>query len=453
MGKTWIVARSEYIRAVRAKAFIIGVILMPVFMGAGLIMAAINAAVVDVEDRRFAIVDRSGGLYELLEEKLDFRNANNAWDQEDPPSQILPRFLLEPTEAGADGATVVSALADRVRSGELIGYLVIGADVIQGEPKTVDDEGGEAHTVADLEIAWHTETPTYNEIPSWLIRKINEWIRATRFETTGLDPQLVKYVSESFSVARKGLHGVSSTGEVTEAEESHDEIKIFIPIALTMMIYMLMLMNAPALMNNVLEEKMQKIAEVLVSSVSPFQLVLGKVISAVLVAMTLMVIYVGAALVFVHLTESVPQAVRDALSVEVLAWFTFFLFMGLVMLGSMCAALGAACSELRDAQSLMMPVILSIIVPLMFLMVVVKNPNGTISQIVSYFPTATPLLMFLRVAIPPGVAWWELVLSVVLMLTFSTFCVFAGAKIFRIGILSQGQAPSFRKILSWITSR
>jgi len=443
MRKTWIVARCEYLRAVRTKAFVIGVLLMPVMMGAGAIMFVLEQVVTDVEDRHFAIVDRTGQLEELIRTDSEARNASDVvWSDDDPPVQKDSRYLFE---AGGEGADVEADLAERVRDGDLLGYLVIGADVI-GADKSADRG-------PDRAIVWHTLNPAIQGVRSWLRSAVNDEIHERRRLATGIEWDVVAHVTRMTDVQTKGLPGVTSTGEVKEAEASNKIANMIIPVALMMMIYMLMLMNAPALMNNVLEEKMQKIAEVLVSAVSPFQLVLGKVISAVMVAMTLAVIYLGAALIMVHVIDEVPQQVRDALSPSLLAWFTFFLLMGLVILGSMCAALGAACSELRDAQSLMMPVILSVIVPLFFMMVVLKNPNGTVSQLVSYFPTATPLLMFLRVAIPPGVPWWELVLSVLLMLTFSTMCIFAGAKIFRVGILSQGQTPSLRKILGWITSR
>ena len=274
MSKTWIVAYCEYIRAVRTKAFIIGVALMPVLMGAGLIMTAIMEAVVDIEDRHFAIVDRTGELYAALEARLDSRNAEGVWDEEHPEVQTDHRFLLEePAVAGTNGAAPEMALAERVRDEELIGYLVIGADVVHGK------EGG------DVEIAWHTETPTYNDIPNWLRGVINVEIRTRRIEASGLDQEVVRelvdHVSESIPVNKKGLPSVSDTGEVQEAEVTHRGITLGIPIGLMMMIYMLLLMNAPALMNSVLEEKMQRISEVLISSVSPFQLLLGKVMSSV----------------------------------------------------------------------------------------------------------------------------------------------------------------------------
>jgi ABC-type Na+ efflux pump permease subunit len=458
MRKTWIVARSEYIRAVRTKAFIIGVLLMPVLMGAGGIMIMLEKAVSDVEDRHFAVVDRTGELEELIRESAETRNAGHpVWSQDDPPVQNEARFLLEPGGAGPEAE---AALAERVRRGELLGYLVIGADIIREAPPPVSaEEHGEAGEAAaepaaalDVEMSWHTQNPAIETVRGWLGGVINREIQRRRRDASGIRKTLVSHVTEWTKVENKGLPGVTSTGMVKEAQKSNEMADIGVPAILTLMIYMLMLMNAPALMNNVLEEKMQKIAEVLISAVSPFQLVLGKVISAVMVAFTLMVIYVGAALIMVHVVDEVPQQVRDALSPGLLAWFAFFLLMGLIILGSMCAALGAACSEIRDAQSLMMPVILSVIVPLFFIAVVIKNPNGTVSQLVSYFPTATPLLMFLRVAIPPGVPWWELVLSVVSMLFFSTLCILAGAKIFRVGILMQGQTPSLRKIFSWIRS-
>jgi ABC-2 type transport system permease protein len=219
------------------------------------------------------------------------------------------------------------------------------------------------------------------------------------------------------------------------------------------MLFMLVVMSVPALMNNVLEEKMQKIAEVLISSVTPFELMMGKLLSAVCVSMTLGVLYVGTALAFVHNVDDIPPQVLTALNPGILAWFTFFLLLALLIFGSMFSALGSACSELQDAQTLMMPAMILMMLPMFFLGPVIDNPGGPLATILSLIPPFTPLLLFLRMAIPPGVQWWELTLALVLTGAFTSVCVMGSAKIFRIGILSQGQTPTYRNLIGWLMSR
>ena len=93
------------------------------------------------------------------------------------------------------------------------------------------------------------------------------------------------------------------------------------------------------------------------------------------------------------------------------------------------------------------------VMPMMFLGVVWKNPSGTVSQLISFFPPATPILMFLRSTIPPGVAIWELIVAMVVTVVFALLCVKIGAKIFRVGLLAQGQTANYRQILRWVMSK
>ena len=108
---------------------------------------------------------------------------------------------------------------------------------------------------------------------------------------------------------------------------------------------------------------------------------------------------------------------------------------------------------MRDAQSLMTPAMIFIMIPFFCWGIILKNPNSTFATLVSLFPPATPMLMMLRIAVPPGPPWWEVLLGVILCGASIVLCVWAGGKIFRIGILAQGQAPSFARLLSWVISK
>jgi ABC-2 type transport system permease protein len=198
----------------------------------------------------------------------------------------------------------------------------------------------------------------------------------------------------------------------------------------------------------VLEEKMQKIAEFLISSVTPFQLMMGKLMGALMVSLTLSMLYLAA----MGYTAARFE-VLDLIPISLFFWFLFFLVMAMMIFGSIFLAIGSACSEIKDAQSLMFPAMLLVIIPVFTWAPILESPSSSFARAVSLFPPATPMLLLLRMAIPPGLPWWEIALGIFLSFSFMLVSVWAGAKIFRIGILSQGQAPTFGKMIKWIISK
>jgi len=439
MSKFLVVVKQEYQRAVKSKAFIAGLLFMPLLMFGMFAAVRLTEDLVETDDKPFVVIDRSGALFEAIDAAATQRNEFEIWNDEEERKQEDSRFLPEQASTEMDAAAEV-AIAARVSDGDLAGYLILGADLM--------GEGGD-----DREFAWFTDKPTYGDLPRWLQGTVNGAIQHHRISDEGLDEQLIQRLMRTERVRKMGLPELSTTGELIEAEEVDDVANQLIPLILAMMLYMLLAVSAPALLNNILEEKIKKISEVLLSSVSPFQLLMGKLMATVLVSSTLSAIYLGAGLAFAYNVDGVPTTVLDALRPEVIAWFFVFLVMGLVIFGSMFSALGAACSELQDAQTMMMPAMGMLIFPVLFLGMVIENPNGLPAQIASFVPPATPVLMLLRVCVPPGVALWELLLAVFTTSVFALACVFIASKIFRVGILAQGQAPSYRKLAGWVFSK
>ncbi|MCB9897888.1 MAG: ABC transporter permease [Planctomycetes bacterium] len=447
MSKLLYVARAEYLKSVRTKGFLLGVILMPVLMGGGLIALAIAEKAKDVGDRHFAVLDHTGSLYATIEQAADGRNTNDVFEVKDggERKQTQPRWVPQPYDPSAEVAgNPEIVLSRQVEDGDLFGYLVIGKDIASLGPD------------GDKTFAWHTESPNYDDLPDWLERVVNGELRRTRFEASHVDAKLIESLSKPQPLTTMGLASVDAkTGEVNEGTAANPIEELVVPAILAFMMFMLVMMSTPVLMNNVLEEKMQKIAEVLVSSVAPFDLLLGKLIAAAGISLTLAVLYLGAGLVFAHTADLGGQAsaVIAAMSPANLAWFLLFMVMALFIFGSVFSAIGAACSEIQDAQSLMTPTMVVFVLPMMFFGSVLKDPSSSLSRGLSLFPPATPIIMFLRVTVPPGVEVWELALAIVLTGLFTLGAVKAAEKIFRIGILSQGQAPTFRRLLGWLVSK
>ena len=440
MTKIWRVAVTEYLNTVRTKAFIIGVLALPVLMGLSIGLQYLGQKNKDIRDRRFAVVDRSGALAPVIASKAAERNEKFIVQRSPDGSttQRAPKFIPELFDtAGANRTNAEVILSERVRRKELTGFVVISTNAIAAD-------GG-----VEGDLAWFTETQSYNELPDWLERTVNEEIRRVRFERAGVDQALVRKLSRNMSLKRLGLSKVdTATGQVVKAKEANPIATFGVPVGCMFLLYLMVMSAVPALLNTVLEEKMQKISEVLLSAVTPFQLMLGKLVGATMVSFTLSGLYlagIGGLLWKAGVLNLVPPAL--------VPWFVLFQLLSLLMFGSLALAVGSACSEIRDAQNFMFPLMMVVLLPYFVFLPIMQSPGSAFARWFSLFPPATPSLMLLRIAIPPGPPWWEIVLGVVLTTLCMLACVWAGAKIFRIGILAQGQAPSFGKLLGWILSK
>lgn len=439
MDKILRIAWTEYLNAVRSKAFLISILMLPVMMFGGILIPKLIGDKVDTKDRRLAVWDRSGQLAAFLAAQAREHNERETFEVKNGQrgKQIQPAFLIQPWQPRAvelDQAELV--LSDRVRKGDFFAFLIIGKDAVSSQAGP------------DASISYYTETPTFTALPNWIERQVNEEIKRLRLETAKLDRGLIGALTRNTPVEKLGLAKAATTGEVIKAEKENKVATFAIPFGSMFLLFMLVLTSAPALLSTVLEEKIQKIAEILLASVSPFELMLGKLLGAVLVSFSLSVLYLGAiifALWNYGLLAMIPPS-----------HFVLFLllqFLALMIYGSFFSAIGAACSEIRDAQNMMAPAMILIMVPLFVWMPVMQSPASTFSRVLSLVPPLTPLLMMLRVSIPPGPPWWEITLGVVLTIAYMLVCVWASAKVFRIGLLSQGQAPSFKRLLGWVCSR
>jgi ABC-2 type transport system permease protein len=190
---------------------------------------------------------------------------------------------------------------------------------------------------------------------------------------------------------------------------------------------------------------MQRIAEMILGSIRPFELMMGKLLGLMGVSLTLAALYLAAAYAVAHHYE-----VAQLVSPTIIAWFIVYLALAIVMYGAMFIAVGAACSDMRDTQTMLWPVMLVAMLPLFVWVNVAKEPGSTFSTAMSFVPTATPMLMMIRLAIPPGIGWWQPVLGLAMMLLTTIAFVYIAARIFRVGILMQGKGANLRDLARWL---
>ena len=194
-----------------------------------------------------------------------------------------------------------------------------------------------------------------------------------------------------------------------------------------------------------MEEKIQRIAEVLLGSVRPFQLMMGKLLGIVGVSLTLVAVYLAGAY---WAAERFDFA--DLIPVDLLVWFLVYQVLSVLMYGSLFIAVGAACTDTKETQTMLLPVMLLACLPMFVMANVIREPNSSFALGASLFPFATPMLMIARQAVPPGIPVWQPVVGVVLVLATTLLCVYAAGRIFRVGILMQGKGARFSQLFQWV---
>lgn len=436
MRKMIVVAVREYQAAVKTKAFIVSLVLMPVMMVGSLAVQFLLRDKVDTKDKRIAMVDYSGQLFDAVAEAAGVRNETTIFTERDGvQKQVQPRYLFEKVSpSNGDPSKTTLELSNRVRAQELFAFVIVGPDVV--------DPGAEP---AQAVVQYYSNSPTYDDIEGWLRGPLNVHIQKLRLAAAKLDPKVVEDATRRVVVANLGLVSVDETGKVAAAEATNKVANFFVPLGLMMLMFMVVMIGASPLIQSVLEEKMQRIAEVLLGSISPFQLMLGKLLGMVGVSLTIATVYMVGA--FLALRQAEYERFFPA---HVVWWFVVFQALAVLMYGALFIAIGASVSDLKEAQNLTTPVMLLVVAPMFVWTNVVREPTSSFSLIVSLFPPATPMLMLMRQAVPPGVPLWQPLVGVAGVLLATVFCVFAAGRIFRVGILMQGKGAKIGEMMRWV---
>jgi len=468
MRKVLMVALRDYKAAVRSKSFLASLLMMPVLMFGGAAVQIFMEKRPDIQDKKFAVIDRTPGqaIFPRLVEEVQKRNRDRTIDPQ-TKEQVRARFILEAIPPSENNARAIEeqrlAIADLVRQEKYWGFVDIGSeiednlktpgmgDVARGfmewiVPQAPTSQGGPARTSDTARpddrhcLRYHTNHPTFEEFPSWLQGALIYAVMAHKSGVT------VSSSNQSWVLKREGLpHRDPLTGKITDPPIINQIAQFLVPAVLVFVMFMMIMISSTPAMHGVVEEKMQRIAEVLLGSVTPFQLMLGKLLGILAVSLTMAVVYLGG----IYLA-AMYHGLTEFLSTEVLAWFLLFLILAVMMYGSIFLAIGAAASDIKETQTLVLPVILLACIPMFVLRNALENPNHPLVVWTSFLPPVTPMLMMVRIAISPGPVWWQPLLSVTLAIATTIACVYVAGRIFRIGILMQGKGARLGQILSWV---
>ncbi len=434
MNKIWTLFKREYRAAVRTKSFIISLLLVPIMMGGGFAAMIIMDKNKDTDDKRFVVIDHSGLMTGPLNEALEARNSKEIFHTHtgDKIDAVYLVEYMEPDLQDPEGQRL--ALSGRVESQELYAFIEIGPDILHPA-----GEGKQAY------LKYYSQHSFNDQIRYWFQNVVNNNLRELRATELNLDEAQAEDLLWWINVEGMGLVTVDKkTGEQQEAEKTNELQTFMVPYVLLILMFMLVMMSAIPQLSSVMEEKNEKIAEVLLGTITPFQFMMGKVMGGIGVSLTTAAIYVTAGVLtlkYIGMESLIP--------VDVLPWFFIFTILFILMVGSGMAALGATCNDNKDAQSLTFPGILPAIIPMFLIAPVIANPTGPFATTIALIPPFTPTVMVMRMASSVTIPMWQPVVGLIGVILFTIFTVWIGARIFRTAILIQGQKPSLATLYKY----
>ncbi len=428
MGKLWVVIKREYLERVRSKWFIVVTLLGPVFFGAIMILPG-YLSIRGMREARVSnvrIVDATGaGLGARIAEKLvpaslQATDAGNRAQVDVVPMSELP--ALE--------ETLVAAVMAR----DLVGYLIVDtATMASGRARYAGRNAGSVGEVEAVETA------------------VRGALLSSRIESAGIDAttaesltQLrVRLQSERITDTGKGGSGLAGA--------------IF-GFAIAFLLYISIILYGQAILRGVMEEKTTRVAEVVMSSVSPDILLAGKVIGVGAVGLTQQLTWVASGILFWTQRArifsllgfpSMPAISFPTIEPMVLVALLLFFVLGYTFYASLFAAVGAMVGSQEEAQQAAQPVIMLLVFSIIFVQPVMTNPTGRLAEVMSWLPFSSPIIMPMRMT-ATQVSGLEIT-AVLLGLLLACFAsVWVSARIYRVGLLMYGKRPSIRELAKWV---
>jgi ABC-2 type transport system permease protein len=435
MNNVWLILEREYLERVKKKSFLIATLLVPLIFPLIIALSVWLTQVDDEEERVVYVVDESGWFSEGFEmEEYTVKMSNEPLD--------LTKERINDKEAAAYGVLYIPKME------------LFNPDGIEFYSKT---------------------SPGLNFMGKFK-RPIRDKIRDMKMDELALDKELVDRLYTDFDIA---TFNVSESGE---AKKSSTAVSTGLGYVMAFLIYIFVFVYGSFIMQSVLNEKTNKIVEVIVSSVRPTELMMGKVLGIGAVALTQFALWillmttftVGMSTIFgydpsadqqVAMAEvasaaqnEAPEMVTNILDVvyslplgQIAFMFIIYFLGGFLLYGGLFAAVGSAVDSLQEAQQFTLPISLPIIASIMLMGVVLANPDGGISVTLTMIPFTSPVLMMAR--IPFGVPIWQLVVSVLLLAGGLIGTLWVAGRIYRIGILSTGSKVTYKTLGKWLTMK
>lgn len=412
------ILKREYLTRVRSKAFWISTAIFPLLMIGFTILPSVFMARTKSSPDPIRVVDQVGDFFPVLQEVFSKRSAEERGAE----------FQAEDLK----GRTMEDArrqLNDQTEKGEFQGYILVDRKGI--------DEGT---------IVYYARNPSSALAGDGTRSIFREAITQYRLQKMGLKASQIESATKRLDFdVRKATNDPS--------KEESGVSAFLMSVIMVMMIYGSLIFYGIYVMRGVLEEKSNRIVEIIVSTVKPFDLMMGKILGIGLVGLTQISIWAAFSLLLtapqIGVALSLSKEFMPTMNLTMLAFFPVYFVLGYFLYATMYAGIGSMFNSEEDAQQMASVVTMLIAIPVMTMFTIIKNPGSNLAVALSMFPFFTPILMYLRIAIqtPP---MWQIALSIGIMLVTIVFMIWLVSKIYRVGIFMYGKKPTIPEILRWL---
>lgn len=411
------VIKREYMENIRKKSFIISTVLVPLMMLVFTFVPMLATFLAPSSQISLAILDRTGELAKEFFFTLD-----------DTLKDGRPKYVLEGSDPfGSDFDKSRETFISRINDESL--------DILIDIPEDVFSSGLVHYFTRDVGNIQILEKFEEN-LTSVVLKK--------RLDREGMDYDRVKNLTKKVSLK---MRRVTKSGTVEKRSFLADWAMVFVFI---MILCMALLTWGISIQRSLIEEKGSRVIEVLLSSLEPFDLFLGKILGLGAVGLTQLTIWAITMLALGTYVYFASASLFGYISVSsyVLLYFLVYFVLGFLFYSSIFALVGAVCSTEQEAQQLQGVITLPLVVPILILMLVIQSPNSTVAVVLSIIPLFSPMLMLARIVIlePP---FWQIALSIAVLMLSAYGAAYFSSRVFRVGILMYGKRPGLREILRW----
>jgi ABC-2 type transport system permease protein len=493
MNKILTIAWREYQAMVATRAFLIALLLMPVLMLGGAWLPAMLRGLETPELRKIAVLDSTSLLFNRFDEAVKQRNRQLQSKQtrktDKTPGLAAPADAGKSTRSESDAliSTVRSqqkadsrgeelglqdihlyeleeipaedfgdeqrlALSERIRRGELYAFIEVPTDVLEPRPFSPENLKRPTPDLVQLPaMKWVAEDAALSDARRWSEAAMNQLIRSQRLSSSVSPivlPTVLLELERRSPMEGGGLYARDESGRIVSESKPDEITSLLLPMIIMMLMFMVIMMSAQPMLESVLEEKTLRIAEVLLGAASARELMAGKLLGNVGGSLTVFIVY-GSGGTFMAL----QQGYADRIPLHIIPWFVIYQILAVLLYSSVFMAIAASVTQLREAQTLLLPVWMVVMLPMFVWFNVVREPNSALATSISMFPPATPMVMTLRMATGATIPLWQNLLSLVLTIGCTYFGVIGAARIYRQGILRQGKPPRILEMLTWIFSQ
>ncbi|MGC9364097.1 MAG: ABC transporter permease [Fidelibacterota bacterium] len=412
MPKILIIAKWEYLTRIRSKWFVISTLIIPLVLVAFMFIPALMVEESGMSLKILGLIDDSGRIGPHFDAVI---SAEYQLKDGQPKYQIVDLTGYP----GEDARTVASSLLD---SALIDAYLYIPENVL---------ESGQVRYYARFLGDYRDQEE--------IRQALNRVMLNLRARDVGLEPELIRELTSPVTLT---TIEVKKGGKQSEGSEF---VAYVAPIVFVLMLYFAIVMSAQVLMRSVLEERSNRLVEILLSSVSSTQLMSGKIIGLGLLGLSQLGFYlVCGLLVSQHRGMNLMNAGQ-------LPYFLLYFVLGYLFFSGIYAAIGALFSSEHDAQQVVSVISIISVVPILLASYVIANPESLLTILLSHIPFLTPFFMILLMGIetPPV---WHLISTIIVLVVCSGLTMIAAGKIFRTAVLMYGKRPTFPEIWQWLKS-